>query len=516
MNLIKESYLSEYDFDEGRPNFQFIDVPTPITSIQKIIAQFSYPVLKTMEEWKLEARNNHNVGRTADYHYHCYLPLEVNNTLIGTIGLHNKSRQLDTECLRFFSIIADLLLDVVLFKIEDARQLKDKMHAQSDGDPVEFNNLKKQIDAIEQSSTLDSFFARCESVFPVAYQRLKFQLDNMVVHNSHSDEEALLSTDERFAGNYEGIIGECPEMKKVFSLIDRVAASESTVLILGETGTGKEMVAKAIHNCSDRSGKPLVMVNCAAVPPNLIESELFGHERGAFTGAMDKRIGKFELANGGTLFLDEIGELQLELQVKLLRALQEKEIERVGGKATIKTDVRIISATNRDLAEEVKKGFFRQDLYFRLNVFPIHLPALKQRTEDIPLLAVHFLHKYSRKAKKDIKGFTNGVLKQMRNYAWPGNVREMEHLIERQVLLNKGKVVNEIPLPTHEKTLNDKNGKPQKVKTIDENERDHIFDVLTLCKGKISGPSGAAKLLGVPATTLNSKIKRLGLNRKHF
>jgi transcriptional regulator with GAF, ATPase, and Fis domain len=283
-------------------------------------------------------------------------------------------------------------------------------------------------------------------------------------------------------------------------------------LILGETGTGKELIARAIHEGSLRKDKTMINVNCAAIPVNLIESELFGHEKGAFTGATDRRVGKFELADNSTLFLDEIGELSLDLQVKLLRVLQEKEIERVGGKTTIKVDVRIISATNRDLRIEVEKGRFRRDLHYRLNVFPIYLPPLRERTEDIPLLASYFLNKYG----KQQKSFSQRAIKQMINYSWPGNVREMEHMIERQALLSTKPVISEISVPTVNKTFIDSEGTQLKVKTIDENERDHIFAVLQLCNGRISGPEGAAKLLGVPATTLNSKIKRLGLSKAHF
>ncbi len=232
----------------------------------------------------------------------------------------------------------------------------------------------------------------------------------------------------------------------------------------------------------------------------------------SFTGATDQRIGKFELADNSTIFLDEIGELPLDLQVKLLRVLQEQEIERVGGRSTIKVNVRIISATNRDLLKEVKEGRFRQDLYYRLNIFPIALPPLRERVEDIPVLADYFLGRYAKVATC----FSRRAIKQMINYTWPGNVREMEHFIERQLLLNKKPIISELSLPKISKSMTDHNGAQQKVKTIDENEREHIFVVLKLCNGKISGAGGAAKLLGVPATTLNSKIKRLGLNKKHF
>nr|WP_255678750.1 sigma-54 dependent transcriptional regulator [Mucilaginibacter sp. UR6-1] len=382
----------------------------------------------------------------------------------------------------------------------------------------ELISLKEQIAQINNITVFELFIDRAAKLFPLAYGKLKPQLEEIKnLKTKLEDSSVHIAEDYTLpAHNYPEIVGTGLEMRKVFALIDQVANSESTVLIFGETGTGKELIARAIHNNSARRGNDMIKINCAAIPANLIESELFGHEKGAFTGATDKRIGKFELANNSTLFLDEIGELPLDMQVKLLRALQEKEIERVGGKTVIKTNVRVISATNRNLLAEVAKGRFRQDLYFRLNVFPISLPPLRERAEDLPLLASYFLAKYAGKTGKKLTGFTKGAIKQMAKYNWPGNVRELEHLIERQVLLAKQPIINKIDLPVNEKTITDNNGVTQKIKTIDENERDHIFEVLRICKGKVSGTDGAAKLLGVPATTLNSKMKRLGLSKKHF
>lgn len=317
--------------------------------------------------------------------------------------------------------------------------------------------------------------------------------------------------------NYAEIIGESPVMQKTFRLVTQVAPSDSTVLILGETGTGKELIARAIHNNSPRKNKLMVKVNCAALPANLIESELFGHEKGSFTGATERRLGKFELANNGTLFLDEIGEMPLELQVKLLRALQEKEIERVGGRGTIKVDVRIIAATNRDLEKEVDEGRFRSDLYYRLNIFPIHLSALRDRKEDIPVLATHFIHRYSKKTGRQITTLGNKALQDMMHYSWPGNIRELEHLIERSILLATGDALKHIHLPTTKSsnTVITSNGEIH-LKTIDENECEHILRILKYCQGRISGPGGAADILGVPPSTLNSKIKRLGIKKEHL
>ena len=333
----------------------------------------------------------------------------------------------------------------------------------------------------------------------------KLQLENVNVY---------LQEEIQFTHNYSEIIGNSPEMNKIFHLVSQVADSQSSVLILGETGTGKELIARAIHNASPRKDKAMVKVNCATLPVNLIESELFGHERGSFTGATDRRIGKFELANNSTLFLDEIGELPLELQVKLLRALQEKEIERVGGKGIIKTNVRIIAATNRNLQNEVKDGAFRADLYFRLNIFPITLPPLRDRKEDIPMLASYFLEKYGRRGGKESMHFSNKVMKELVAYGWPGNVRELEHLVERSVLLTAGSTIKEISLPISNRKEMEEILPDTAIKTIEEMERDHIIAILKKTNGKISGIGGAAELLKIPATTLSSKMLKYNIKKK--
>jgi transcriptional regulator with GAF, ATPase, and Fis domain len=329
------------------------------------------------------------------------------------------------------------------------------------------------------------------------------------------DEKVYLQEEIQTASNTTDFIGSSPEMKKVLRLIHTVAPSESTVLLLGETGTGKELVARAIHTNSPRKNKLMVKINCAALPASLIESELFGHERGSFTGALERRIGKFELANNGTLFLDEIGELPLDMQAKLLRVLQEKEIERVGGKTTINVDVRIIAATNRDLEKEMEAGRFRSDLFYRLNIFPINLPPLRVRQDDIPLLTSYFIAKFAKKTGKKVQATTNNVMLEMMRYSWPGNVRELEHLIERSVLLENGPIIKQIHLPVPKSASNAQGDSTFRLTTIDDNERQHIFDTLTYCGGKITGSGGAAEILGVPPSTLHSKMKRLGIVRKH-
>ena len=318
--------------------------------------------------------------------------------------------------------------------------------------------------------------------------------------------------------NYTEIIGTSKAMQNVYHLVSQVAFTDSTVLILGETGTGKELIARAIHNSSNRKDKILVKVNCASLPANLIESELFGHERGSFTGAFERRIGKFELANNGTLFLDEIGELPIELQAKLLRALQEKEIERIGGKTVIKCDVRIIAATNRKLEEEVKAQRFRSDLFFRLNIFPIHLPSLKDRKEDIPLLANHFLKKFSAKMNKKIIGIDNDTLQTMMIYHWPGNIRELENLIERAVIINKTKIlhigIGDLIQQNSDSEIAQPSATIFQVKSYKDAERELILKTLEIANGKIRGEGGAAQLLKINPTTLESKMKKLGLVKK--
>jgi formate hydrogenlyase transcriptional activator len=315
--------------------------------------------------------------------------------------------------------------------------------------------------------------------------------------------------------NFSEIIGDGDAMQKVYRLMSLVADSNTTVLVLGETGTGKELIARGLHNTSPRKEKLMVKVNCAALPANLIESELFGHERGAFTGAIDRRIGKFELANHSTLFLDEIGELPLEAQSKLLRVIQERELERLGGKQTIKVDVRLVAATNRNLEEEVKAGRFRADLYFRLNVFPINLPPLRDRAEDIEPLTHFFVEKYSRNTGRKIRKVAPKVIQQLRSYTWPGNVRELEHLIERSILLTTDGELQEVYIPKQADT--DKHSAAHlSNRSLEEVERDHIIDVLKRCAGKISGAGGAAEILDLPGNTLHSKMKKLGITKADY
>jgi DNA-binding NtrC family response regulator len=313
----------------------------------------------------------------------------------------------------------------------------------------------------------------------------------------------------------EGIVGNSPKLLRALDQATQVANFDMTVLILGETGVGKEGLVKAIHQMSNRNKKPLIKVNCAAIPALLIESELFGHEKGAFTGAYDRRIGKFEQAQGGTIFLDEIGEIPLDTQTKLLRVLQEKELERIGGRATIKIDVRVIAATNRDLHKDIADGRFRMDLFYRINVFPIVLAPLRERKEDIPLLTEYFLEQHAINTRSEAKRLAPNVMQQLINYSWPGNIRELLHIIERNVVLSSSNIISRIDLPAdilpaeaHDDLRN------ETFRTIEEVDRDHIILALRKCNGRVSGKGGAAEILNIPATTLNSKMKKLGISWK--
>ncbi|KAF2515120.1 sigma 54-interacting response regulator [Flavobacterium foetidum] len=319
---------------------------------------------------------------------------------------------------------------------------------------------------------------------------------------------------EKTVLNCEGIIGNSTHMMTVFNYIRKVAPSDTSVLVLGESGTGKEKIAQNIHALSPRKEQPLVIINCGAIPENLAESLLFGHEKGAFTGALDKRIGKFELADGGTIFLDEIGEMPMELQVKLLRVLQEREIERIGGRSPIKIDVRIIAATNKNLEEEVAAGRFRMDLYYRLHVFPIMVPPLRKRKEDIPLLAEHFVNLYSEKMSRKAPVLSENALQTILDYHWPGNIRELEHVIQRALLLTDGNTIKNIELSMSAKMHPEQTSESFSIKTILENERDYILYILKKCNGKISGAGGAAEILDIHPSTLNSKIKKLEIKRE--
>jgi formate hydrogenlyase transcriptional activator len=349
----------------------------------------------------------------------------------------------------------------------------------------------------------------------LAHEEVRGLRDQLAAENQYLREEIREDHD------FEEIVGNSPELRQVFTLINRVAPTTATVLILGETGTGKELVARAIHERSPRRQRPLVKVNCAAIPAGLIESELFGHVRGAFTGALAARSGRFELANHGTIFLDEIGELSRDAQVRLLRVLQEREFEPVGSSEARRVDVRVIAATNRDLAAAVEDGTFRQDLYYRLNVFPVHLPPLRARPEDIPVLAHYFVARYAAKIGRKISQISRASIDHLVAYRWPGNVRELEHVIERAVILSPWReltvpaevlpaspaVASEAP-PAAARPEASHDAMP-----LEEVERGHIASVLKRTNWRIDGPDGAARLIGMNPSTLRSRMKKLGIQR---
>jgi formate hydrogenlyase transcriptional activator len=322
---------------------------------------------------------------------------------------------------------------------------------------------------------------------------------------------------------YEGIVGQSSALRHVLEYVEKVATSDSTVLLLGETGTGKELIARAIHSRSRRKGRPMVTVNCAAIPSDLLESELFGHERGAFTGAAAQRIGRFELADRGTLFLDEIGDIPLQLQSKLLRVMQEQEFERLGSTSTRKVDIRIVAATNQNLEMMMEENQFRSDLYYRLNVFPIELPPLRERGEDIVILLHYFVDRHSRKIGKQFEKITQRTLDLFRTYDWPGNIRELQNVVERAVILCEGETfsVGETFLqrksnPLSPRPLSSPGVFAEAKEKFADRERELIEAALAECQGRVSGPHGAAAKLGIPRTTLEWKIADLGVDKRRY
>jgi transcriptional regulator with GAF, ATPase, and Fis domain len=347
------------------------------------------------------------------------------------------------------------------------------------------------------------------------------------------EQNLYLQEEIKAVHNFEQIIGQSRALMEVLAHVGRVAPTDASVLITGETGTGKELIARAIHSTSKRKDKPLIKVNCAALPSGLVESELFGHEKGAFSGAIARRLGRFELADGGTIFLDEIGELPAEAQVKLLRVLQEREFDRVGGDAPIRVDVRVIAATNRDLLKEVQEKTFREDLFYRLNVFPVSLPPLRERRDDIPLL-VHFLmNKFTLRIGKHLEGVSRATMQRLMEYPWPGNIRELENVLERAVILASGDALEigpdllplsspastAMPPPGTERAAgNHLAAVPQQTAadgqpSLEAVERSYIVTVLQQTDWVITGPRGAAKLLDLPASTLRHRMKKLGIKR---
>jgi formate hydrogenlyase transcriptional activator len=341
-----------------------------------------------------------------------------------------------------------------------------------------------------------------------AFRQMAESRDRLMEEKQYLEEEINLEN------HFEDIVGESTGLRQVLKEIETVAPTDATVLIEGETGTGKELLARAIHRLSSRNQHTFIKLNCAAIPATLLESELFGHEKGAFTGAIARKLGRLELANEGTLFLDEVGEMPLDLQPKLLRALQEREFERLGGTRPIHVDVRLIAATNRDLGKMVAEKQFRADLYYRLKVFPISAPPLRDRASDIPILARHFVETHSRRMGKHIETIPEDTMEALVRWKWPGNIRELGNLIERAVILTRGLILY-VPL-TELRTADAENGTTSARRDPRSGERERILRVLREAKGRIAGPEGAAARLGMKRTTLNSKLKKLGIERRAY
>lgn len=324
-----------------------------------------------------------------------------------------------------------------------------------------------------------------------------------------AQEKVYLEEEIRGEMDFEGIVGQSSALRHVLNLVETVAPSDSTVLLLGETGTGKELIARAIHDRSKRKDRTFVKLNCAAIPTGLLESELFGHERGAFTGAISQKIGRLELADQGSLFLDEVGDIPIEIQPKLLRALQEREFERLGSTHTKKVNVRLVAATNRDLDKMIESREFRSDLYYRLNVFPIRIPPLRERPEDIPLLVRYFAQKYGRRMEKKIESIPTAAMKKISSWHWPGNIRELENFIERSVILTQGSALQ---VPVGELGTNNKGVPMQDARATDD--RSEILRILKDTRGRVAGPDGAAARMGLKRTTLISRMKKLGIDAR--
>jgi two-component system response regulator HydG len=357
---------------------------------------------------------------------------------------------------------------------------------------------------------------------PIRYEDLSLQVKNAVERHRLTREVRTLRDEVEDRYQFGNIIGRNPRMQEVFQTIRTVADTDATVLIHGESGTGKELIARAIHYNSGRKDKPFVVVSCSALPETLLESELFGHEKGAFTGAIRRRVGRFEMAEGGTVFLDEIGEMSVPVQLKLLRVLQEREIERVGGNQTIKVDVRVIAATHRDLQQAMREHQFRQDLFYRLNVVPLKLPSLRERLDDVPLLAAHFLKKYAEKNQRPVKGFSADALEALGGYSYPGNVRELENMIERAVIMEKDDTIQRSALgqaatgrQVLSETMGDDPGPFRQVKTriVEQFEREYLSRLLTLYKGNLSRSSRHA---GMNIKNFHEKMAKYGIKKEEF
>ena len=371
--------------------------------------------------------------------------------------------------------------------------------------------LKRAKEEVQRANQkLEERVAERTAELAAAKEQLQEQLQEIELLKQRLERENLYLQEEiKLLVEHTEIVGQSAGIKKILAQAEQVAQTQSTVLLLGETGTGKELLARSIHGMSSRKDRPLMTINCASLPPTLIESELFGREKGAYTGALTKMVGRFEVADGSTLFLDEIGELSLDLQSKLLRVLEEGKFERLGSTKTLYADVRVIAATNRDLALEVKEGRFRKDLYYRLNVFPIEIPPLREHREDIPLLVWTFVREFQKRMGKEVESISRKSIDALQAYSWPGNVRELKNMIERAMIVSSGKaLVVQVPRPVSLET--------EETPSLEDTERRHIVSVLERTGWRVAGKAGAAEILGLNRSTLLSKMKKLGIRRPAF
>lgn len=483
---------------------------------KKINCTFARNIAKKKKRNELVTMAKHSLDQSIDMI--CWLKKDggfryFNDAFLKKSGYSAK----ELETMTILDFFPDITIEGFTEKWDDLKAKKTMKRQEQDLILKKGNQITTEI-AFSMVSVEDkeyaSIFLRDITKRKQKERELKEYLKEIETLKTNAEAENIILREEiELESDFSNIITRDPAYKKVMRQIEQVADTDATVLILGETGTGKELLARAVHQLSDRADYPMVKVNCGSLPENLIESEFFGHEKGAFTGAHQQKIGKFERANKGTIFLDEIGELPLDLQTQLLRVLQEGEIERVGGTQLIQLDVRVIAATNRNLEEQVASGKFREDLYYRLNVFPVFNIPLRERREDIKVLIKHFADKYSKKLNKEITEISPVGLKKLMSYNFPGNIRELENMIERSVILSKGKVLTIDPsfIKTGRSASANK-----KFNTMEEMQKEHIIEALRRCNGKVSGNDGAAALLGMNDKTLTSRMKKLSIDKRDY
>jgi PAS domain S-box-containing protein len=548
-----------FDSRDGLPRFeQFFQRIHP--DDQAGFRELIETAIREKAEWETDYRIVHPGGAIRDIHVVGHPVLSTSGHLIEFVGTvidvterkqaEEERRRSEMEFRQMLDLTPQVVavygpnseriyanrvaLDYIGVSLEEWRQASDRgvyFHPDDRKRVLDFFDRAFASGSVEEmelrlrkgDGTYRWFFTRCVPLRDEKGQIKRFYAASIDIDDRKKAQERLqqenvaLREEIDKTSMYEEIVGTSPALKSVLSRISKVAPSDSTVLITGETGTGKELVARAIHRRSDRASRTFVSVNCAAIPRDLIASELFGHEKGAFTGATQQRLGRFELANGGTLFLDEVGELPAETQIALLRVLQEHEFERVGGNRRIRADVRVITATNRDLQAAISSGSFRSDLFYRLNVFPIEIPSLRERREDIPLLVEYFIDRYARKAGKNIKRVNKRTLELLQSYPWPGNIRELQNIIERSMILCETEIftIDESWLPK-QPSLTERKNQVELPRSLLAQEKEMIEAALKESRGRIFGPKGAAAKLGIPRSTLESKIRSLEINKNLF